>query len=398
MSTPKSGNEFEHLDIAGTEQVKESYRAALQEEPRAIIDDAIRAAARRAVSSGPTSIGKTWFNRWTTPLAAAATVMLTSSVIFMAVRDRPEVAPPIAEIVAVRDKAKAVPGETAKDVGAPPVLESDATDRRAEAAASAPANITQTLQLNQVIEKKSSTFEPAAAPAMARKQDSSNRAMQSPSEPPILTTPTQQVPPAPAKQIAPPVELAKATPMAAPAAPSIAAPKVLKEMKTEAAINLNAQDASRKKQSDSEATAALTAQATGKVVSPPPPPAAANIASVSAASPPPQTRMPAKPQPMPEPVMPRVDASPVAPPVAAAPAPAPSPAADNMEKSPASPTRFITTAAEKSDKTESADAWIKRMTELKRQEKNKELAEEITRFRKRYPSVELPKELTEAEN
>jgi hypothetical protein len=46
MSTPKSGNDFEHLDIAGAEQVKESYRAALQEEPRAIIDDAIRAAAR----------------------------------------------------------------------------------------------------------------------------------------------------------------------------------------------------------------------------------------------------------------------------------------------------------------------------------------------------------------
>jgi hypothetical protein len=397
MSTSNTGNDFEHLDIAGTEQVKESYRAALQEEPRAIIDDAIRAAARRAVSSAPTSIGKTWFNRWTTPLAAAATVMLTSSVIFMAVRDRPEVAPPIAEMVAVSDKAKAVPSETAQNVGtSAPALESDVTDKRADAAAPAPANITQTLQLNQTKEKKSYTAEPTSAPAMARVQDSSNRVMQSPSAPSEVAASQQRIPPAPAKQTAPLAEMAKATPIAVPATPLIAAPKVMKEMKAEVASNLNAQDASRKKQSDSEATAALTAQATGKVVSPPPP-AAVNVAGVAVAPAPPQTRMLAKPQ-LPEPVMPRVDASPAAPVVAAAPAPAPSPAADNMEKSLASPTRLITTAAEKSEKIESAEAWIKRMTELKRQEKNKELADEIVRFRKRYPSVELPKELVEAQN
>ncbi len=391
MSTPKSGNDVEHMDIAGTAQVKESYRAALQEEPRAIIDDAIRAAARRAVSSGPTSLGKTWFNRWTTPLAAAATVMLTSSVIFMAVRDRPEVAPAIADMVVARDKAKAVPGEAAKDVrAAAPVLESDATDKRAYAPAPASVSAAQTLQLNQAKEKKSSAAESAVAPAMARMQDSSNRVMQTPSAPPAVAMPQQQVPPAPAKQIAQPVELAKATPIAAPGAPSIAAPKVLKEMKAEVASNLNAQDAARKKQSDSEATAALTAEATGKLA--PPPPAAANVAGASAAPPPPQTRALAKPTTVPEPAMPRADMSP---PVAAAPAPAPPPAADNMEKSPAFLTRTITTTAEKSDKIESAEAWIKRMTELKRQEKNKELAEEITRFRKRYPSVELPKELVE---
>lgn len=91
--------------------------------------------------------------------------------------------------------------------------------------------------------------------------------------------------------------------------------------------------------------------------------------------------------------MPRADMSPAAPPVAAA--PAPPPAADNMEKSPTVSQRATSFTSEKSDKIESAEAWIKRMTELKRQEKNKELADEIVRFRKRYPSVELPKELTE---
>jgi hypothetical protein len=400
MSTPKSGNDFEHLDMAGTKQVKESYRAALQEEPRAIIDDAIRAAARRAVSSGPTSIGKTWFNRWTTPLAAAATVMLTSSVIFMAVRDRPEVAPPIADMVAASDKNKVVISEAAKDVvAAAPVLESDAADKRAYAPTPAPAPAStiaaQTLQLNQAKEKKSSVGEPAATPAMTRMQDSSNRATQTPSAPSEVVAPQQKIPPAPAKQTAPIAEMAKATSIATPAAPSTAARKVLNEIKIEAAGDLGAQDAYRRKQSDSEATAALTAQATGKVA--PPPPAAANVAGVSAAPPPPQARILAKPT-VTEPVMPRADMSPAAPPVVAAPAPAPPPAADTMEKSPATSLRAITNASEKSDKIESADAWIKRMTELKRQEKNKELADEIVRFRKRYPSVELPKELTEAQN
>jgi len=334
MRTPRSRNDFEHLDIAGTEQVKESYRAALQEEPRAIIDEAIRAAARRAVSSRPNSAGKTWFNRWTTPLAAAATVMLTSSVIFMAVRDRPEVAPPIADMAVARDAEKIAPSEAAQDVAkAAPVIESNAADTRAYAAA-----------------------------------------------------------PASAKQIAPLVDLNKVTPIAPQAAPASPAPKVLKEMKAEMASNLSAQDVSRKKQSGSDATAALTAEATGKLA--PPPLAAANVAGASAAPLPPQARLLAKPATVAEPVMPRADISPAAPPAAATPAPT----SDLIEKSPIVSQRATSFTSEKSDKIESADAWIKRMTELKRQEKNKELADEITRFRKRYPSVELPKELTETQN
>ncbi len=358
MSTSNTGNNFDRVDIAGTEQVKESYRAALQEEPRAIIDDAIRAAARRAVSSGPSSIGKTWFNRWTTPLAAAATVMLTSSVIFMAVRDRPEVAPPIADMVAASDKNKVVISEAAKDVGVlAPVLESDAAEKRAYAPAPASANTAQTLQLNQAKEKKLSVGEPMVAPTMTRMQDSSNRAMQTPPAPLEVIVSQQKIPSPSPKPTAPFPEMAKAPPFAAPvatpSAPSTASRKVLNEIKAEVTSDLGVQDTSRKKQSDREATAALTAQATGKVVPPP---------------------------------------------VVAAPAPAPPPAADNMEKSPAFSQRAIAGVSEKSDRIESADAWVKRMTELKRQEKSKELADEMVRFRKRYPNVELPQELTQAQN
>jgi hypothetical protein len=364
----------------------------LQEEPRAIIDDAIRAAARRAVSSGPTSIGKTWFNRWTTPLAAAATVMLTSSVIFMAVRDRPEVAPPIADMVAARDTGKAAPEAAAKAVVLPtPAFERDVVekiddkiaekrrDTVASVSAPAPVIIAQPLQQYQLKEKKLSAPEPVAPVAAARVQDSAARAVSAPAAPAMSLEKSLPAPSKPANAMAEMAEVAKA-----PA-------KVLNETKKEAVANgLNTQDTFRRKQTDSEATANLIAKTTG-VLAPPPPPTIVAGASVAAS---PAIQMPPKITIEP-PAAPRAEVV-AASPVAAAPASAPMP--DAMDKSPTFSQRTSTTASEKSDKLESADAWIKRMTELKRQEKNKELAEELTRFRKRYPSVELPKELTEAQN
>ena len=134
MNTPNSDHKLNQHD----DSVKRAYHSAIHDEPRAIIDDAIRAAARRAVSSQPMSIKKTWLSRWTAPLAAAATVMLTSSVIFMAVRDRPEVAPSIADRVTAGDAVKIAPGEVANYVApATPALESGVANKRAEAAAAA---------------------------------------------------------------------------------------------------------------------------------------------------------------------------------------------------------------------------------------------------------------------
>jgi hypothetical protein len=390
MSTPKTGNDFEHLDIAGAEQVKESYRAALQEEPRAIIDDAIRAAARRAVSSAPTSIGKRWTARWTTPLAAAATVMLTSSVIFMAVRDRPEVAPPIADMVAARDAVKAAPEIATKAVASAAPAFGDVVKKVAEeradtvasASAPAPANVAQPLQQYQPKEKKLSAPEPVAPVAAAGMQDSSARAM---SAPPASAMPLEKSLPAPTKPATVMTEVAEVAELVkAPA-------KVLSQAKKEAVTNgLNTQDTLRRKQTDSEATANLIAKATG-VLAPPPPEVAVAGASV-AASPAIQIAPKIATEPL---AAPRAETV-AAPPVATAAAPAPTP--DAMDKPRTFSQRTSATASEKNGKIESADAWIKRMSELKRQEKNKELAEEIARFRKLYPTVELPKELTEAQN
>ena len=85
-------NTEEQVRMAYREAVREALRepvhgaahAAVNDEPPASIDDAIRAAARRAVAAKPQPLQKKWHQRWATPLAAAATVLLTSSIIFVA--------------------------------------------------------------------------------------------------------------------------------------------------------------------------------------------------------------------------------------------------------------------------------------------------------------------------
>jgi hypothetical protein len=73
------------------DDVSKAYRNAmhdmLREEPSHAIDDAIRAAARRGVSAGPVTLNKSWFSRARFPLAAAATVLLTGSLIFIGMRE-----------------------------------------------------------------------------------------------------------------------------------------------------------------------------------------------------------------------------------------------------------------------------------------------------------------------
>ena len=70
-----------------------AYKSAGTDLPPPAMDDAIRAAARRAVKSQPQAIGKSWISRYTAPLSAAALVVLTMSVGFIALDERPELAP-----------------------------------------------------------------------------------------------------------------------------------------------------------------------------------------------------------------------------------------------------------------------------------------------------------------
>ena len=77
-------------ELALTSRAYKSAEAAL---PPPAMDDAIRAAARRAVKSQPHAMGKSWIVRYSAPLSAAALVMLTVSIGFIALDERPELAP-----------------------------------------------------------------------------------------------------------------------------------------------------------------------------------------------------------------------------------------------------------------------------------------------------------------
>lgn len=70
-----------------------AYKNAGADTPPPATDDAIRAAARRAVRSQPQAAGKSWISRWSAPLSAAALVVLTVSVGFLAIDEQPGLAP-----------------------------------------------------------------------------------------------------------------------------------------------------------------------------------------------------------------------------------------------------------------------------------------------------------------
>jgi hypothetical protein len=91
MSDPKSPlpqDDFER-DLAA---LSRAYGTAKREEPPPALDDAIRAAARRAVRAGPQARRRSWLTTWATPVATAAMLVLTVSIGLVAYRERPDLA------------------------------------------------------------------------------------------------------------------------------------------------------------------------------------------------------------------------------------------------------------------------------------------------------------------
>jgi hypothetical protein len=60
-----------------------AWREVSGEEPPAHLDDAIRAAARRAVHAGPQSVRRSFAQRWRLPLSIAALVVVSASITLM---------------------------------------------------------------------------------------------------------------------------------------------------------------------------------------------------------------------------------------------------------------------------------------------------------------------------
>ncbi len=87
-----------------------AYRESSTEMPDPRIDDAIRAAARRAAGARPRALGKPW----QAPLALAAMVVLSATVVYWTARDEgiEPLSRPVANAPAVAEKAAlAPPGE-----------------------------------------------------------------------------------------------------------------------------------------------------------------------------------------------------------------------------------------------------------------------------------------------
>ena len=124
-------SEFER-DLAMTSR---DYKNAGADAPPPAMDDAIRAAARRAVKSQPRVIGKSWISRWSAPISAAALVVLAVSVGFIAIEEQPELAPaPLKE--AIRPKAPA-------PVAAPAAAEPNAAPATGARSSSPPATVSE---------------------------------------------------------------------------------------------------------------------------------------------------------------------------------------------------------------------------------------------------------------
>jgi hypothetical protein len=130
--------------LARKSDVSRAWRATSADEPSVAVDDAIRAAARRAVSAGPQASRTSFAVRWRIPLSIAAVLVVSASLTVlvseekqhlpgMASQDLPRAVPPQpAELNA----APARRDEEARQVGSPRVLSdsampSQSTDRKA---------------------------------------------------------------------------------------------------------------------------------------------------------------------------------------------------------------------------------------------------------------------------
>ena len=168
-------SESEKRDPAGDEasDVSRAYRGVASEAPAPAIDDAIRAAARRAVLARPQALRKSWLQRWTGPVAVAAVVVLTVSVGLISVDEKPELAPPpMQEVMKPRRTPPVEAPATLREETSPspalPVQDRDSSARNRQSVESprpAPADTITRAPEKTALEKKKTALAPAHEPA-----------------------------------------------------------------------------------------------------------------------------------------------------------------------------------------------------------------------------------------
>jgi hypothetical protein len=73
--------------------LRKRYREAADDEPSAHIDDAVHAAARRAVRARPMAVGSPFSGSWRVPLSIAAVVVISATLTFMVFERSDQLAP-----------------------------------------------------------------------------------------------------------------------------------------------------------------------------------------------------------------------------------------------------------------------------------------------------------------
>ena len=310
-----------------------AYKNTAPDLPPPAMDDAIRAAAHRAVKSQPHAVGKSWISRWSAPLSAAALVVLAVSV-GLNVNDAPQRLASSALGDAVAPNAKPV---VAPDLPVVPVLPMRPTVATGAVEAVPPAVATPPSVLALApAEKKSSIQRQNAAPRDQLAQSPMERERSevgSAASGKIVNESRRDM-----------TALDSSPAVAAPSpAPSSASIAVAKE--TQAFVADPAADVATQRARTAVAAGAAKSEATKDKQG------AASMAVAGRAV--------------------RSDA----PTVAQSGAPA------------------IAAPALADKPIESAETWMKRILELKRLDRTREFNEELIKFRKRYPDFALPEEL-----
>ncbi len=433
-------------DMGALGAIGRAYQDARESDgmvPPPALDDAIRAAARRAVRAGPQPVGKTWIRKWTPQIAVAAVVVLSVSVVFVSVEERPDLAPPAVQEIALKRAAEApaaakTPKETkiteALSPAAPPLppqMKFDAVGERNLVEKKAVLESPIVAAEPQVMRGKSASVakQELSAPRMATPLASPPTplaAAVTPVAPPVYAPPAppvQSAPPASASapaataRFVPPPEVQIATPVPFPGTGADTSGSKRKEARADAGATvvaaaerkpteerievtgsrITAADALRSR----DAADVVASAATNAAANTPAKPASPAVGSAIGTT----TGVPVAQAPMMKQVMP----------APAAPAPAITASAANA----APPARALESdfsrknaqssgtvgvrgfskddykLADKLVADERPGPWLKRLQELREQGKLKELREGIARFQKRHPDVVLPKALTE---
>lgn len=332
-------------ESAGSEAgLARAWREASHDEPPAAMDDAIRAAARKAVHAGPRPAGASPFGgRWRVPLSVAAVLVVSATVtLLVAERDKhgsrsfhDQAAPPQAASAPEPFGAAPAPAEPELPVQAaeqqvPPGPSPPTPEGQREPAGTARPQLAERKGLGSAAPAESAGAEPSQAPARAQRAEG-------PAQPAPLTST------APAAARHDEAEAVAGAPAAAPPAPlpadtlRDAAPGAADEP-ADGLAKREARSAIRAKESVMEEARLPAAQEPARKAAP----------------------LRAEPRGLP-----------------AAPGAAASPDGD--------------TAAD----TENLEpkAWLERILELRRQGKLEEAAKSLKVFRERYPDYPLPQEL-----